>query len=146
MTITQALVDEIDAAIAALDLSGKVHKLPMAAAVSVVAKAMGTFVSGNPRSWWLSLKVPYQAHSMPDEGGYLHLEEFVPEGDKSCWFVPETEESIPTVYEAEVTAVRDILSECSIFEYYLIGKTFSWLIVENDHNQLIFAKASPNLV
>jgi hypothetical protein len=142
MTITQTIVEEIDAAVAALSLSGKVRKLPVNAAASVVAQALDNFVSGNPRSWWISLKVPYQTHSLPDEGGYLHLEDFVPEGDKFCWFIPETEESIPVVYEAEVTAIMDVLSECSLFEYYLVGRLFSWLVIENDHNQLIVAKAT----
>ena len=103
----------------------------------VVRKAQDTFVIDNPRSWWMDLKHPFESFDYSDGFGFEDLPRHVPSGEEKCWFIPETEAEYPPVFDAEVGRISLVLAQCVPFEYYLVGKGFDWLIVENDHNQVI---------
>ena len=103
----------------------------------VLDKAKATFVENEPRSWWLSLKVPFISFDYSDGSGLDNILKHIPPGDQRCWFIPETEQKTLPVYDADVRFIGSILRQCQVFEYYLVGKDFSWLIVENDHNQIL---------
>jgi len=109
----------------------------------IAQKAQDTFVLDNPRSWWLSLKYPFDSFDYPEGFGFEDLVRHVPEGEERCWLIPETEKEDPLVFDTKISCITPVLGQCSYFEYYLVGKTFDWLIVENDHNQIIVSRIPP---
>lgn len=106
----------------------------------IVKTAMDKFVINNPRAWWMSLKHPYEYFDYFDGRGFEDLIRYVLEGNEKCWFVPETEAEYALVFDADVNCISRVLGECFRFEYYLVGKQFDWLIIENDHNQVIVCR------
>ncbi|HEV7747815.1 MAG TPA: DUF6756 family protein [Pyrinomonadaceae bacterium] len=123
--------------------SDKFTKCNPATARNVVERVEETFVLDRKQFWWMSLKHPFESFDYSDGFGFEDLMRHVPRGDTRCWFIPESEEEHPLVFDAEVTSITAILAECSYFEYYLVGKRFDWLIVENDHNQVIVSRIAP---
>lgn len=122
-----------------LSLTEQMRELSAAEARDVLDTAKGLFVRGNPRAWWLSLKVPAQALQYPDATGYLHLSDHLAGAGQRFWFIPELEiEELP-VFDAELDAVTKLLRESSFFEYYILSKDYRQLLVENDHNQILLA-------
>jgi hypothetical protein len=94
----------------------------------------------------MSLKYPFESFDYSEGGGFEDLVRHVPEGEESCWLIPETEEEKLPVFDAEISCISRLLGECSYFEYYLVGKRFDWLIAENDHNQVIVSEVpSPSV-
>ena len=137
---------EIDRVIQALHLPlGNIAKCDSATAEYVITEARERFVDGNPRSWWLSLRHAADVFVYPDNTIHTHLTEHIPVDQESCWFVPETEEETPPVYDLPKEYLRTILDECPFFEYYIIGKELDWLVIENDHNQLFVVRANSSL-
>ena len=131
---------------AAADLGlpeAKFRKCGAAEAADVVSRAKSTFVVGDPRSWWLSLKHASASHPY-DTGGHELLVAHVPAHERRCWFIPETEEELPPVFECDVDTLAPVLSDCFSFEYYVVGKGFEWLIIDTDHNELIVC-SSPHV-
>src|SRR4051812_29558140 len=121
-----SILEELQRAALALSLGDKFRQLPQNAADAIAGKARDRVVEGNPRSWWLSLKCPHQSISFQDGSAYAHLAEYIPAGERSCWFIPETETETLPVFEADITVLKDVLSQCSLFEYYVVGKGLSW--------------------
>lgn len=129
---------QIEAAIRQLGLSDQeIKRLPPSRAMGIVEHARQKLVNGQPRAWWLSLREPCTVIDYPDASGCKHLTEHWFHPDPFCWFIPETEKTDLPVYEAEVAILPRLLSECSFFEYYLVSKDYSFLLIENDHNQII---------
>jgi|SRR5882724_10936472 len=85
----------------------------------------------------MTLKYPSEYYDYSDGFGFEDIQRHVPSGEEKCWFIPETEEEQLPVFDVEVKSIGLILGECGYFEYYLVGKNYNWLIVENDHNQVI---------
>ena len=136
---------EIDKVVDSLGINKeKWCKLPMEAAREVGQAAKSRFVVGNPRAWWLGLKGPAQRHLFPKGDGCQFVHLCVPVEDERCWLIPETEESDLPVYDVCVSELRRVLGECRFFEYYLVSKHFEWLVVENDHNEVLVVKSSPS--
>lgn len=134
---------EIEQAISRLSLPGdKVRRCGNEEARSVQQRAMDVFVHGNPRSWWLALKHPFRSFPYHDADGFQFLDRHIPRGNDRCWFIAENEEDLRPVYDAQVGSIKEILRECPFFEYYLVGKNFDWLIIENDHNEVIVVDRS----
>jgi hypothetical protein len=134
---------QIEDAIIRLSLDqNQIRRLPSEEASHIVQVAQRTFVEGQPRTWWLSLKVPHTAVEYTDASGFRHIPEHWRLNDVTCWFIPETEEQVPPVYETNIQVLPRILEECSFFEYYVLSKDFSFLLIETDHNQIISAKAA----
>jgi hypothetical protein len=108
-------------------------------AKQIVSKAKAVFVEGNPSAWWVALKRPYVVHEFPEGGGYKHISEIIPSDRIRCWLIPETGEDSLPVFDVAVHYITALLDECETFEYYCVDKDYRFLLVENDHNQLIFA-------
>jgi hypothetical protein len=102
---------------------------------NIVREGMQRFVNGSPRSWWLSLKRKGKRVSV--DHGFLHLAELIPPRDSLCWLIPETDREHLPVFELHKKWLIPIFSECSFFEYYVMSLRYDWLIIENDHNELI---------
>ncbi|HWQ33701.1 MAG TPA: DUF6756 family protein [Blastocatellia bacterium] len=130
--------EEIEKAIAALGLpKSRIRRCDADEALAIQQKARDIFVVGTPRVWWLALRHPFQSHVFDETTGLDFLDYLIPHNDQRCWFIPESEESLLPVYDADISAVKDILGECPFFEYYLVGKNYDWLLLENDHNEVI---------
>ena len=141
MTDRDSIEDEIGRAVSALKLtSSHWERCSEEKAREIVREAKERFVEGNPRSWWLALKGDPDVHSHPDGNGMRALRGHIPPMDMDCWFIPETEEEELPVYDVRIDAIADVLGKCSYFEYYLVGKRLDWLIVENDHNDLVVVR------
>jgi uncharacterized protein DUF6756 len=126
----------------------ELHLSPQRAAVCdpalsahVVERVKQTFVrEPNSRWWWASLRKPGLTIDYPAGDAYCHLLEIVPSEATRCWFIVENDEDGPWhVLDADTEVVPSIIAECSHFEYYLVGRSFNWLIAENHHNQLVVA-------
>ena len=133
---------QIREAIAELQIwPGVFRQLDSRTAQAVFEKAKETFVKDAPRSWWLSLKYPFVSFDYSDGCGFDRLLRHIPPGENRCWFIPELEGEMPVVFNIDLNFIGRILGRCEYFEYYLVGKDFSWLLVENDHNQIILCLA-----
>lgn len=132
---------EIMNALKNLDLpSSELRRCGDGEAAAVLSKATETFVRDNPRAWWLSLKTPFKSVAYDQGNAYEHLEEYLPADENRCWFIAENDGNVLPVFEGTLTSVKRLLEECCFFEYYLVGKNFDWLIIENDHNELIITR------
>jgi hypothetical protein len=106
-------------------------------AEQVVGTAHERFVIGSPRTWWLSLKNKPSVYHYPKGDGFQHLREHAPADAEQCWLILETEEDTKPVAEIDILLAPAILGEMPNIEYYLVDKAFRWLIIENDHNELL---------
>lgn len=118
----------------------QIRRLPPEESARIVQTAQQNFVEGRPRAWWLSLKIPSNSIDYADAEGFRHIGEHWRSDNTSCWFIPETEEQDLAVYETNIQVLPSILEECSFFEYYILSKDFKFLLIENDHNQVITAQ------
>ena len=122
-----------------LSLTEQLRELASEEAHQVLATAKELFVHGNPRSWWLNLKIPAQAVQYPNATGYLHLADHLSGVGERFWFIPELETNDLPVFDAELSAVAELLRESPFFEYYVLSKDYRQLLIENDHNQVLLA-------
>jgi len=143
--MTSDIEKQLDRAITVLGIPIEVfRKCAPDHAKLIVGKARERFVIGNPRAWWMALKQPFESFDYSEGLGFEDLIRHIPTGNDKCWFVPETEEEYPPVFDATVGRITEVLGECAYFEYYLIGKEFDWLVLENDHNQIIVSRSTDN--
>jgi hypothetical protein len=135
-------VDEtVDAAIRESALvPNEIEELPRNEAKHVYDTAKEKFVSGNPRVWWLKLKhKPIVVHT-GESPEFSYLERNWPADDSRCYFIPENESDEPRVFDAKLSGIVKLLSNSNFFEYYLVGKDLDWLMIENDHNELLILR------
>jgi hypothetical protein len=136
---------EIELAIKILRLNQEsIVRLRAQQAEQIIQVAKARFVEGNPRSWWLSLRVPCRIVGQDASSGVPSLIRHWASDESFCWFVPEVEDGSYPVYETTVPIVERILSECSFFEYYLLNRPLDRLLIENDHNQIVIAQYTEN--
>ena len=59
---------------------------------------------------------------------------------KIVYFIADIDDESETspVFKLNLDKVSNILEECQFFEYYICPLDLSWLICENDHNQILF--------
>jgi hypothetical protein len=118
---------------------GAMVECPHDEAQRIIATAKEIFIEGSPSTWWLSLKRPFQVFEFAEGDGYKHLGNLLPPAEQRCWLIAETDEDALPVFDLQISYLSPILAECGFFEYYLVGKKLDWLVIENDHNQLIFS-------
>ncbi|MBO0360256.1 hypothetical protein J0X19_20015 [Hymenobacter sp. BT186] len=127
---------EIQNALDILELSSAHFKrLDTFTAKQIVEQAKAKYVIGNPRSWWLSLKVPYKSYEY--DLFTNDLSEYIPDQETECYWIPESEEEYLSVYDTRISVIRQVLENTPFFEYYVLSKKIEWLLIENDHNELI---------
>lgn len=113
-----------------VQLKGMACQLATSEASRIISNAKQTFVSGNPRVWWMSLKRPVETY----DSKLYKLEEIIPSHDLSYWFVPETETSDLPVFELTCSDINFVLKNCPYFEYYILSKENRWVLAESDHD------------
>ncbi len=119
----------------------QLRKLGDTESAEVVRRARERFVAGDPRSWWLALKVPATSHPAPADPDD-DVRALFPVMVERCYFLPETGDgSDPSVYELEAEALMPLLGELPFFEYYVLDPMFRWLLAETDHNEILVAPA-----
>jgi hypothetical protein len=140
------IADQIKEAIKTLELSdNEIRLCRKDEGDAVFTKAKNTFVNDDPRVWWLSLAHPYKSYYFEDSKGFERLGEYIPNNEESFWFIPELEEDeIQQVFETTVDTLIKVIGECIGFEYNLVSKNFDWLIVENDHNEILVVTLTDN--
>ena len=126
---------EIQEALTKLNLSeDELRKCSSEEASFIQKNAMELYVEGNPRSWWMGVKKPYQAYDYDFPSDYITLH--MPENENKVWWIPETEEENLCVYDVKPDVISRIMELVAQFEYYVVGRNFNWLIIETDHGQL----------
>jgi hypothetical protein len=49
------------------------------------------------------------------------------------------------VYEIDASNVEKLIDDCPGFEYYVVARDFSWMVVETHHNQFYVCRDSDAL-
>jgi len=126
---------EVDDALLNLNLSDvEMVKCTPSESAEIQKKAMQLYVKGNPRSWWMGLTMPHLAYDydFPSD----HIAKHIPKTEGRVWWIPETEKEDLCVYDAKPEVISRVMAETAQFEYYVLGKDLSWLIIETDHGEL----------
>jgi hypothetical protein len=133
------VTEEVGMAIVRLDLCERVQRLPDEEAARVNAELLSSFVIGGERRWWWeAFHKPVVSKAFPDDKGFEHIVDLVPNRTEKCWFVVEdTDSGSYPVYEATPEDAASIVGECFAFEYYIAPKSKRWLICENHHGRII---------
>lgn len=126
-------------AIERLALGKRVQRLPEEDAARITTELLTSFVVGGDRRWWWeAFREPSASIAFPDDRGFEHIVDLIPNRAEKCWFVVEdaNSDSYP-VYDATPEDVASIVGECFAFEYYIVPKSKQWLICENHHGRII---------
>jgi hypothetical protein len=105
----------------------------------LVRQARAIFVEGDPRVWWLGLKLPFKQFP----ANQMQLSDVLPSSEGSCWLFPETDANEFGVYEIDARNVESVLQECAYFEYYVLARNLSWLVAESDHSLVFVCERPP---
>lgn len=82
---------EVEQAIETLNLSQEaIVRLEPQQAEQLIQAAKARFVEGNPRAWWLRLRVPYRIAEQEASSGVPSLMKHWAIDEPFCWFVPDT--------------------------------------------------------
>lgn len=131
-TVEEEIVD----ALAELNLEPRQFKqLDEVAATSIIEVAKRKFLSGDSLYWWHNLRLTRQYYQYDFPSDYLI--QHAPAGARYCYWIPQTEKMNLPVYEVEIQVIQRIMELTPSFEYYAIGLTIDWLLIQNDHGQLI---------
>jgi hypothetical protein len=92
----------------------------------------------NKRWWWECFRYPFTSVNFNNNRSFTYLSKVVPNPKEKVWFIAE-EDQLPffPIYEGNTETIERIIGECYAFEYYLVDKTFNWLLCETHHNDLI---------
>lgn len=115
---------------AAAALSDEIERQTPAASKMIVERARSIFVSGDPRAWWMALKLPFR--ELQSSG--IGLTAVLPSVEGSCWLIPEIEGTDLSVFKLGARVVESLINECPFFEYYVLADDLAWLVAESDHN------------
>ncbi|WP_217190152.1 DUF6756 family protein [Pseudomonas shirazica] len=107
----------------------------------ILSKIQSTFIKGNPRAWWTSLRSKPNIQNFDDNTGYLHLCELAPKPLEDVWLIADEDNEEKLLFSLPFKNIISILDDCRHFEYYIVDKQLSWMIAENDHGDLIFCSA-----
>lgn len=110
----------------------------------IISEIKHTYVNGNPRAWWLSLKHRHDIFSYTDDSGYKNISRIVSERlnseavlNEQVFFIADEDNEYMYLYNIPLCFLVHIIEGCRYFEYYVVAHDLSWLICENDHGDLI---------
>ena len=136
------IYEELDAAIQGLRESGRceLEQLTADVAISLVARLRATFFSGASRPWWHHFPTRRVSVVVEPSKTTARLADVIGiEPSAEVLLIPDPETVEPCrVYQGSLASVIESLGECYLFEYYLAAPDLSWVLAENDHNQLLF--------
>lgn len=132
-------IAEIQKAIETLNLPPLAFRhLPCDEGERIYRGALRHFVGeGEPRWWWKHFATSASVNFASGDG-WRHIPNLVPDANESVWFIAE-DDSLPfyPVFEATPTAISAVIGACYGFEYYIVQKSFEWLLCENHHDRMI---------
>ncbi|BCQ27632.1 hypothetical protein NK8_58210 (plasmid) [Caballeronia sp. NK8] len=106
----------------------------------ILSKISNMYVDGDPRAWWLSLKHVALRRCYENNKGYLDVPDIVKGlkgGKERLIFIVDDDNRALHVYSIELSEFIQIIESCRYFEYYLTASSYSWLIAENDHGDIL---------
>lgn len=114
----------------------------------IISEIRKIYVKGLPRVWWLSLKHIKSINRFPDNSGYATIPDYVKDMygagydlSKKVYFVADGDgDGVLLIYQVPLNKICEIIENCEYFEYYVVACDYSWLIVENDHGDIIICK------
>jgi hypothetical protein len=106
----------------------------------IVNSIKGTFVKGNPRAMWLSLK--YNSEILEYNDGdinilQVHVDNYFGK-DSFVYLLLDDDEHYLIKLRAKY--IGTMIGECSFFEYCIVDLEYTILIEETDHNELILVQ------
>lgn len=126
---------ELEEAFSILNLSeNDIKKCSLAKSDEILKATMNIYVEGNPRSWWMNLTCPHIAYDydFPSD----HILRHMPSNEEKVWWIPETEKESLYVYDVSPKVINKIMEKTAPFEYYVVAKDLSWVVIETDHGEL----------
>ncbi|MEO2090898.1 MAG: DUF6756 family protein [Gemmataceae bacterium] len=90
----------------------------------------------DPLFWWEHLPPDVEGYNPPDGDAPRLLPLLAPTPDEPAWLIVGLDDRRQGVYECPPTVIPELLGECAYFEYAVIGKDLSWLLLENHHGCL----------
>ena len=114
----------------------------------ILKEITGRYTTGNPRVWWLSFKNIPQSYHFANNDGFRHIEDLLIQNNvvppETVYFIADIDDESEDnpVFKISLDKVPNVLEECRFFEYYVCPFDLSWLICENDHNEILFIKNS----
>jgi hypothetical protein len=123
----------------------KIRKLPHDEARDILRELIRRYIKDpNPHSrvLWMDLIKPIDEYY---DRNSVKFTDVVPQKSGACLLIPETDSAneldLP-VYEIEVTEIEKLINDCFGFEYNVVAKDFSWLVIETDHDQYYVCRDS----
>lgn len=118
--------------------SEEIEELKFSDLKKIVKNIMTKFINGNPRVWWLSFKLPFKSYPIDDTLGNIdYLDRLLPSKESSYLWILDNEEQNYHIFNATLNSIKSIILECPYFEYYITPHNLNWLLVENDHGEVI---------
>ena len=80
--------------------------------------------------------------------GFRHIEDILIQNNvvppETVYFIADIDDESEDnpVFKISLDKVPNVLEECRFFEYYICPFDLSWLICENDHDEILFIKNS----
>lgn len=133
------LEKEIGEAISNLKIEAKVKVFKGEEKKRILLKLQETFVNGNPRVWWLSLKYTPTSFVFEQEAPFREIVNFF-DKEEEVWFVIEDDDQL--LYKTKISHVIDIIGDCICFEYNLISENYDRFLCETDHDEFLFIDLS----
>ena len=139
----QTLMDEVKAAIAGLGLQASEASICDETESSRLMGAVQRFfVRGDPAQWWTMLRRVGQVIEYPASDGVRHILSHVPPVSGPVICILDSEGIGPSVaLRCSLPVLPRILLECRFCEYYIVDPLMKWMVLENDHNEVIVAHA-----
>jgi hypothetical protein len=130
--------EEIDAVIKEIGFGGSlIQRLDWFDAEVVMENCRRRFKRSGPY-WGWEKNTPPPASILIEGSGYRHLSSLCAESER-IWFIPQDKKKgSPLVFLGAVAAIQMVIGECLPFSYYVVDKTYGWLIGE-DNADLMFA-------
>jgi hypothetical protein len=129
---------EVDKAIDSLGMTAdQIAKVPPHEAREVLGRIKARFLKfPGVRFWWEWFALPYETLLPPTDQGFELIPQITPEPAEKAWFIAGLTEDAKVVYECQPASLDRLLSECPFFEYAVVAKDLSWLVLENHHGCL----------
>ncbi len=119
---------ELDEILANLNLSNdELVKCTPTESAEIQKKTMQLYAEDNPRSWWMGLVRPHLSYDydFPSD----HIVKHMPKREGRVWWIPETEKENLCVYDVNPEVISRVMEQTAQFEYYVVGKDLSWLMI-----------------
>jgi hypothetical protein len=127
----------INRAISVLALGDQVRELSSVEAENLLQQIQINFLTrSNALFWWEHLSGEFERYTPPDDNAYQFVATLTPTPNECALFIADLTGSAQTVYECVPEVVPLILGECPAFEYAVVAKDFTWLVIENHHGCL----------